>query len=144
MVRISKETFLKGIRFTSSNFCEHSFLISAEKIKTEDQTRVLFLFLMTPERKHNNHTTNSTDWIIWYYIRAIKAPNVWLFVRVSADGCWKLQHCTVGAGVKLCICDSALYRKSDLYIPRNETARPSFKFLHSSICELFIYSQIRT
>jgi hypothetical protein len=63
MVRISKETFLKGIRFTSSNFCEHSF-ISAEKRKTEDQTRVLFLFLMTPERKHNNHTTYSTDWII--------------------------------------------------------------------------------
>jgi hypothetical protein len=36
----------------------------------------------------------------------------------------------------------ALYRKSDLCIPRNETARPRSQFLHSCICERFIYSYI--
>ncbi len=35
----------------------------------------------------------------------------------------------------------ALYRKSDLCIPRNETSRPRSHFLHSGICERFIYSQ---
>ncbi len=34
----------------------------------------------------------------------------------------------------------ALYRKSDLYIPRNETARLRLQFLHLGICEQFIYS----
>ncbi len=34
-----------------------------------------------------------------------------------------------------------LYRKSDLCIPRNETARPHSQFLHSCICKRFIYSQ---
>ncbi len=32
----------------------------------------------------------------------------------------------------------ALYQKSDLCIPRNETARPCSGFLHSCICERFI------
>ncbi len=39
---------------------------------------------------------------------------------------------------------STLYRKSDLYIPKNETARPRSQFLHSCICERFIYSQDRS
>jgi hypothetical protein len=30
-----------------------------------------------------------------------------------------------------------LYRKVETYIPRNETARPHYKFLHSCICERF-------
>jgi hypothetical protein len=38
----------------------------------------------------------------------------------------------------------ALYRKSDLGIPRNETARPRSQFLHLCICEQFIYSQDRS
>jgi hypothetical protein len=33
-----------------------------------------------------------------------------------------------------------LYRKFETYIPRKETARPRFQFLHSFICERFIYS----
>jgi hypothetical protein len=33
---------------------------------------------------------------------------------------------------------NALYRKSDLCIPKNETARPCSQFLHSSIRELFV------
>jgi hypothetical protein len=37
-----------------------------------------------------------------------------------------------------------LYRKSDLCIPRNETARPRFQFLHSCICERFIHSRDRS
>jgi hypothetical protein len=39
--------------------------------------------------------------------------------------------------------DPTLYRKSDLCIPRNETARPFSRFLHLCICERFrfIYSQ---
>jgi hypothetical protein len=37
-----------------------------------------------------------------------------------------------------------LYRKSDLCIPRNETARPRSQFLHSCICERFKYSQYRS
>ncbi len=36
----------------------------------------------------------------------------------------------------------ALYLKSYLCIPRNETARPRFQFLHSWICEQFINSQV--
>jgi hypothetical protein len=32
-----------------------------------------------------------------------------------------------------------LYRKFDTNIPRNETARPRSQFLHSCICERFIY-----
>ncbi len=32
---------------------------------------------------------------------------------------------------------SALYRKYDLCIPRNETARPQSQFLHSGFCERF-------
>ena len=35
---------------------------------------------------------------------------------------------------------SALYRKSDLCIPRNKIVRPCSQFLHSYICERFIYS----
>jgi hypothetical protein len=34
-----------------------------------------------------------------------------------------------------------LQRRSDLCIPRNETARPRSQFPHSCICERFIYSQ---
>jgi hypothetical protein len=33
-----------------------------------------------------------------------------------------------------------LYRKSNWFIPRNETARPRSQFLHSCICERFMYS----
>ncbi len=33
-----------------------------------------------------------------------------------------------------------LYRKFDLCIPKNETARPHSQFLHSCICERFMYS----
>ncbi len=36
----------------------------------------------------------------------------------------------------------ALYRKFETSIPRNETARPRSKFLHSCICERNIYSTI--
>ncbi len=39
---------------------------------------------------------------------------------------------------------TTLYRKSDLCIPRNETARPRFQFLHSCVCEQFIYSQVQS
>jgi hypothetical protein len=41
---------------------------------------------------------------------------------------------------------SALYRKYDLCIPRNETARPQSQFLHSGFCERFtcIYSHDRS
>jgi hypothetical protein len=35
-----------------------------------------------------------------------------------------------------------LYRKSDLCIPRNETARPRSLLLHSCICEPFTYPRI--
>jgi hypothetical protein len=38
----------------------------------------------------------------------------------------------------------ALYRKSYLCIPRNETVRPRSHFLHSCICKRFIYSQDRS
>jgi hypothetical protein len=34
-----------------------------------------------------------------------------------------------------------LYKKSFLCIPRNETAQPRSQFLHTCICERFIYSQ---
>ncbi len=37
---------------------------------------------------------------------------------------------------------NTLYQKSDLCISRNETAQPRSQFLHSSICERFIYSWI--
>jgi len=37
-----------------------------------------------------------------------------------------------------------LYRISYLCIPRNETVRPHSQFLHSCICERFIYSQDRS
>ncbi len=33
-----------------------------------------------------------------------------------------------------------MYWKFKTYIPRNETARPCYQFLHSCICERFIYS----
>jgi hypothetical protein len=36
-----------------------------------------------------------------------------------------------------------LKRRSDLYIPKNETARPHSQFPHTCICERFIYSQER-
>ncbi len=36
---------------------------------------------------------------------------------------------------------NALYQKSDLCILRNETVWPRSQFLHSCICEQFIYSQ---
>ncbi len=39
---------------------------------------------------------------------------------------------------------SVLYQKSDLCIPRNETAQPRSQFLHSCICERFICSQERS
>jgi hypothetical protein len=39
---------------------------------------------------------------------------------------------------------SALYQKSDLCIPRNETAQPQSEILHLCICERFIYSQERS
>ncbi len=35
---------------------------------------------------------------------------------------------------------NTLYRKFETNIPRNETARPRSQFLHSCICERFIYS----
>ncbi len=35
----------------------------------------------------------------------------------------------------------ALYRKSHLSIPRNESVWPRSQFLYSCICERFIYSQ---
>ncbi len=35
-------------------------------------------------------------------------------------------------------------RRSDLYIPRNETARPRSQFPHSCLCEQFIYSHDRS
>jgi hypothetical protein len=35
---------------------------------------------------------------------------------------------------------NALYRKFETNIPRNETAQPCSQFLHSCICERFIYS----
>jgi hypothetical protein len=34
-----------------------------------------------------------------------------------------------------------LYHKSEFWIPRNKTARPRSQFIHSCICERFIYSQ---
>ncbi len=34
-----------------------------------------------------------------------------------------------------------LYRKSDLCVPKNETARPRSQFQNSCICERFFYSQ---
>ena len=40
--------------------------------------------------------------------------------------------------------DYALYRKFETNIPRNETARPRSQFLHSYICEQFIYSHDRS
>ncbi len=39
---------------------------------------------------------------------------------------------------------STLLRRSDLCIPRNETARPHSQFPHSCICDRFIYSQDRS
>jgi hypothetical protein len=39
---------------------------------------------------------------------------------------------------------STLYRKSDFGIPRNGIAWPRSQFLHSCICERFIYSQDRS
>jgi hypothetical protein len=39
---------------------------------------------------------------------------------------------------------SALYRKSNLYIPKKGIARPKSQFLHSCVCERFIYSQDRS
>ncbi len=38
----------------------------------------------------------------------------------------------------------ALHRKCETNIPRNETARPRSKFLHSCICERNIYSHDRS
>ncbi len=38
----------------------------------------------------------------------------------------------------------ALYRKYETNIPRNKTARPRSKFLHSCICERNIYSHDRS
>ncbi len=37
-----------------------------------------------------------------------------------------------------------MYRKSNLCFPRNETEWPRSQFLHSCICERFIYSQDRS
>ncbi len=55
------------------------------------------------------------------------------------------QHsCTTAA--KCCslfyLCSSSLQRRSDLCIPRNETARPRSQFPDSCICEWYIYSYI--
>ncbi len=41
-------------------------------------------------------------------------------------------------------CTATLCRKSELCIPSNETARPRSRFLHSCICDRFIYSQDRS
>jgi hypothetical protein len=46
------------------------------------------------------------------------------------------------SSVKAAGFESTLYRNSDICIPRNETARPHSHFLHSCICEQFIYSMI--
>ncbi len=40
--------------------------------------------------------------------------------------------------------NNSLYWKSNWCIPRNETARPCSQFLHSCICERFIYFQDRS
>ncbi len=40
--------------------------------------------------------------------------------------------------------NTALQRRSDLCMPRNETARPFSQFPHSCICEYFIYSHERS
>jgi hypothetical protein len=37
-----------------------------------------------------------------------------------------------------------LYQKFETYIGRNETARPYSQFLHSCVCERFIYSRNRS
>jgi hypothetical protein len=37
-----------------------------------------------------------------------------------------------------------VYRKFELNILRNETARPRSQFLHSCVCEIFIYSHERS
>jgi hypothetical protein len=57
------------------------------------------------------------------------------FLSGKSDPC----KCSNAANIK-----HTLYQKSDLYIPRNETAGPRFQFLHSCICERFIYSQDRS
>ncbi len=44
---------------------------------------------------------------------------------------------------KLLFCP-VLYQKSDLCIPRNDTAQPRSQFVHSCICERFIYSKDRS
>ncbi len=47
---------------------------------------------------------------------------------------WKKEACK----------KSVLYKNFDLCFPRNETAWPRSQFLHSCICEQFIYSQDRS
>jgi hypothetical protein len=57
----------------------------------------------------------------------------------SCQGRWHAP-----AGQPVSTVHHTLYRKSDLCIPRNDTARPRFQFLHSCICERFIHSQDRS
>ncbi len=51
-----------------------------------------------------------------------------------------LHHC-METSVPMNLYTVYTVTKSDLCIPRNETARPCSQFLHSWVCERFLYSQ---
>jgi hypothetical protein len=55
---------------------------------------------------------------------------------VEGVGGWWLKQIFL-----MCNREGVLYLKSDLCISRNKTVRPCSEFLHSCICEGFIYSQ---
>ncbi len=64
----------------------------------------------------------------------------WTQVYNKQDSHWLLL-CTVSCFELQSV---ALYRKSDLCIPRKETARPPSQFFNLCICEQFLYSQDRS
>jgi len=68
--------------------------------------------------------------------------NVSRSLAVEKGGGGQLKASPLISQLFLCTAKT-LYRKFETNIPRNETMRLHSKFLHSCICERFIYSQVR-
>ncbi len=70
------------------------------------------------------------------------STGLWSFSPVlSSSKNTNITFSTMSSAFQHCGLKSALYWKSNLCIPRNETMQPRSQFLCSCICEQFIYSQ---
>jgi hypothetical protein len=69
------------------------------------------------------------------------STGLWSFNPVLSSSKNKISLLAMSSAFQQCGLERALYRKSNLCIPRNETAQPRSQFLCSCICEQFIYSQ---